>query len=90
MSRCGPTRSPPLCEVPRAYCTSIQWSIKWPRPRQPGERRARRRPATLDTALPNWREGASIYLGKRTLRVLAVRDDDADLPPVLVVEDMDR
>jgi hypothetical protein len=26
-------------------------------------------------------------LGKRTLRVIGKRDDDADRPPVLVVED---
>ena len=35
----------------------------------------------------NWRQGDKIYLtGERTLRVLGVRDDDADQPPVLVVE----
>jgi hypothetical protein len=28
-----------------------------------------------------------IYLGARSLRVLGNRDDDADQPPVLVVED---
>jgi len=30
----------------------------------------------------------TIPLGGRTLRVVGVRDDDADQPPVLVVEDM--
>jgi hypothetical protein len=29
-----------------------------------------------------------IPLGPKTLRVVEVRDDDADVPPVLVVEDM--
>jgi len=28
-----------------------------------------------------------IYLGKRTLRVIGKRDDNADQPPVLVVEE---
>ena len=36
----------------------------------------------------NWRQGDKIYLtADRTLRVLGVRDDDADQPPALVVED---
>jgi hypothetical protein len=35
-----------------------------------------------------WRPGDKIYLtAERTLRVLGVRDDDADQPPALVVED---
>jgi hypothetical protein len=42
----------------------------------------------LRTAVPNWRAGDTIPLGHRTLRVVAVRYDDADQPPVLVVEDM--
>jgi hypothetical protein len=29
-------------------------------------------------------------LGHRTLRVVHLRDDDADQPPVLVVEDLPR
>jgi hypothetical protein len=44
-------------------------------------------PPTLSTAVPNWRSGDTIPLGRRTLRVVGVRDDDADQPPVLVVED---
>ena len=44
-------------------------------------------PPTLATAVPNWRSGDEIPLGWRTLRVVRVRDDDADQPPVLVVED---
>ena len=44
-------------------------------------------PPTLDTATPTWRSGDTIPLGQRTLRVLSVGDDDADQPPVLVVED---
>jgi hypothetical protein len=49
------------------------------------------RPAELPTfvtAVPNWRAGDTIPLGHRTLRVLRLRDDDADQPPVLVVEDL--
>jgi hypothetical protein len=37
----------------------------------------------------NWRQGDTIPLGRdRALRVLGVRDDGADKPPVLVVEDV--
>ena len=37
----------------------------------------------------NWRQGDKIPLtAERTLRVLGVRDDDADQPPALVVEDL--
>jgi hypothetical protein len=44
-------------------------------------------PATFTTAVPNWRAGDTIPLGGRTLRVVDLRDEDADQPPVLVVED---
>lgn len=44
-------------------------------------------PPTLSAAVPNWAIGDCIYLGERTLRVVAKRDDEADAPPVLVVED---
>jgi hypothetical protein len=37
-------------------------------------------PATLTSAAPNWRAGDTIPLGRRTLRVVDVRDDDADQP----------
>ena len=41
-------------------------------------------PPTLTSAVPNWRAGDTIPLGRsRTLRVVDVRDDDADRPPVL-------
>jgi len=43
-------------------------------------------PSTFKTAVPNWRVGDTIPLGHRTLRVVRLRDDDADSPPVLVVE----
>ena len=43
-------------------------------------------PSTLQSAIPNWRPGDAIYLGRRTLRVVGMRDDDADQPPVLIVE----
>jgi hypothetical protein len=47
-------------------------------------------PPTLASAVPNWGAGDTIPLGRRTLRVVRVRDDDADQPPVLVVEDVAR
>jgi hypothetical protein len=47
-------------------------------------------PPTLRAAVPNWQPGDTIALGRRSLRVLRVRDDDADQPPVLVVEDAAR
>jgi hypothetical protein len=43
-------------------------------------------PSELKAAVPNWRVGDTIALGRRTLRVVDVRDDDADQAPVLVVE----
>jgi hypothetical protein len=45
-------------------------------------------PPTLATAVPNWRPGDEIPLGGWSLRVVRPRDDDADQPPVLVVEDV--
>jgi hypothetical protein len=46
-------------------------------------------PATLRSAVPNWGPGDTIPLGaNRTLRVVDVRDEDAEQPPVLVVEDL--
>jgi hypothetical protein len=47
-------------------------------------------PPTLATAVPNWRAGDTIPLGHRTLRVVRLRDEDADQPPVLVVEEARR
>lgn len=44
-------------------------------------------PPSLTSALPNWQPGDTIPLGDRMLRVVEVRDDDADQAPVLVVED---
>ena len=44
-------------------------------------------PPTFKTAVPNWRPRNTIPLGRKTLRVLAIGDDDADRPPALVVED---
>jgi hypothetical protein len=44
-------------------------------------------PHTFKTAVPNWKAGDSIYVGRKTLRVVAVRDHDADQPPTLVVRD---
>ena len=45
-------------------------------------------PPTLKSAVPNWHAGDAIPLGGRTLVVIAIRDDDADQAPVLVVEDL--
>jgi hypothetical protein len=46
-------------------------------------------PPTLTSAVPDFRPGHTIALGAdRTLRVVDVRDDDAEQPPVLIVEDM--
>jgi hypothetical protein len=44
-------------------------------------------PQTLSAAVPNWNAGDLIPLGRRTLRVVGIRDDDADQPPVLLVEE---
>ncbi|MGA8928020.1 MAG: hypothetical protein WB462_17560 [Solirubrobacterales bacterium] len=44
-------------------------------------------PSTLSAAVPNWKPGDTIHLGKRALRVVALRDEDSDQPPVLVVEE---
>ena len=45
-------------------------------------------PPTLTSVVPNWSSGDTIPLGHTTLRVVDVRDDDAEQPPVLVVEDV--
>jgi hypothetical protein len=40
-----------------------------------------------DGTVPNWKAGDAIYFGYKTLRVVGTRDDDADEPPVLIVEE---
>ena len=46
-------------------------------------------PPSIRTAVTNWRPGDTIPFGPgKTLRVVRLRDDDADQPPVLVVEDL--
>jgi hypothetical protein len=45
-------------------------------------------PPMLSAAVHSWKAGDTIPLGKRTLRVIGRRDDEADHPPVLVVEDV--
>jgi hypothetical protein len=45
-------------------------------------------PSTLETVVPNWKAGDTIPLGRRMLRVVGIRDEDGDQPPVLVVKDM--
>jgi hypothetical protein len=47
-------------------------------------------PASITIAVPNIRAGDTIPLGRRRLRVLDVRDEDADELAVLVLEDMNR
>ena len=48
-------------------------------------------PPTFRTVAPRWKPGDTIPLGaSRTLQVVRVRHDDADQPPVLVVEDVSR
>lgn len=46
-------------------------------------------PTFRSAAGVTWNVGDTIPLGARTLRVVAVRDDDADQPPTLIVEDLD-
>jgi len=45
-------------------------------------------PSEPSSAVPNWAPGHEIHFGHKTLRVVRVRDDEADQPPVLVVEDV--
>jgi hypothetical protein len=48
-------------------------------------------PPVLRSSEANWSSGDTIPLGAgRTLRVVEVRDDEADEPPILVVEDTAR
>jgi hypothetical protein len=44
-------------------------------------------PRTMTSGVRNWKAGDTIPLGRRSLRVVAVRDDDADQPPVLIVDE---
>jgi hypothetical protein len=44
-------------------------------------------PSSVSFAAPNWQPGDTISFGDKTLRVVAVQDDDAD-QPVLVIEDV--
>ena len=44
-------------------------------------------PATISVARPDWPTGSIIHARGRTLQVVGRRDDEADQPPVLVVED---
>jgi hypothetical protein len=45
-------------------------------------------PPTIRSAISNWGPGDTIPLGPWTLRVVLVRDGDAEQPPTLVVEDV--
>ena len=45
-------------------------------------------PSSFSSAVPNWAPGETIHFGHRTVRVVGVRDDDADQPPVLIVVDV--
>jgi hypothetical protein len=42
-------------------------------------------PPSFRAAVPYWRAGDTIHLAHRAVRVVRVRDDDADQAPVLVV-----
>ena len=44
-------------------------------------------PPTLSARFRTGGIGHTIHLGKRTLRLIGKRDDDANQPPVLVVEE---
>jgi hypothetical protein len=45
-------------------------------------------PPSFSSAMPNWAPGETIYFGRRTVRVVGVRDDEADELPGLVLEDL--
>jgi hypothetical protein len=45
-------------------------------------------PSSFSSAMPNWAPGETIHFGHKMVRVVAVRDDDADSPQVLVVKDL--
>jgi hypothetical protein len=45
-------------------------------------------PPTLTTGAASWQAGDTIPLGRRTLRVVEVREGNVEQPIVLVVEDM--
>lgn len=46
-------------------------------------------PPSIETTILRWEPGDKIPLdAKRTLKVVRVRDDDADQAPVLVVQDV--
>jgi hypothetical protein len=45
-------------------------------------------PPSLTTVAPKWEPGDTIPLGRRTLRVIGVRNTEADEPTELIVEDM--
>ena len=56
-------------------------------PERAGQRTQDSQPPTFATAVPNWSLGDVIPLGHRSLRVIGKRDDDADQPPVLIVDE---
>jgi hypothetical protein len=43
--------------------------------------------AVAQQRVPNRAPGHTIHFGHKTLRVVDVRDDDADSPPVLIVKE---
>jgi hypothetical protein len=40
-------------------------------------------PSQLSSAVPNWGPSETIHFGHKTMRVVGVRNDNADQPPVL-------
>jgi hypothetical protein len=45
-------------------------------------------PPTFEASRPDWPVGTEVITRERRLRVIGQREDDADQPPVLVVEDV--
>jgi hypothetical protein len=44
-------------------------------------------PATLESAIANWKPGDSLISDEERCVLVGIRDDDADQPPVLIVEE---
>jgi hypothetical protein len=43
-------------------------------------------PPTFSAAVPDWKPGHTMHVRGRTYVVVGTRDDEADQPPVLIVE----
>ena len=93
MGRVWAMRDPPLVMVQTAVRSrprggrKTEWAFIF---RLENEDGSPVKPPTLRTAIPNWRAGDTIPLGRKTLRIVDIRDADADQPPILVVQDVLR